>query len=169
MSNKIKSETAAKYEAGPIDPIIFNMDDDAIIRIAKEIIKKRLTNSNESLQTPAASADYMQVLLGSYEHEVFGMLALDNRNRAIEYVELFRGTVDASGVYPREVVKEVLRLNANAVIFAHNHPSGSSEPSEADKRITTRLAEALKLIDVRVLDHIVIGDETYSFAEHGLI
>jgi DNA repair protein RadC len=98
------------------------------------------------------------------------MLVLDNRHRLIEYVELFRGTVDGASVHPREVVKETLKRNGAAVIFAHNHPSGHAEPSQADELITRRLRDALALIDVRVLDHFIVGDDkTLSFAERGLL
>jgi len=96
-------------------------------------------------------------------------MMLDNQNQLIEFRELFFGTVDAASVYPREVVKAVLEVNSSAVIFAHNHPSGESEPSQADKQITRRLTDALALIDVRVLDHIVVGKTPVSFAERGLL
>ena len=106
----------------------------------------------------------------SFEHEVFAALFLDSQHRLIEYVELFRGTIDQASVYPREVVKEALRLNAAAVVFSHNHPSGSPEPSQADRVLTQRLKEALALVDVRTLDHIVVGGAvTTSFAECGLL
>lgn len=98
---------------------------------------------------------------------MFAVLLLDNQNRLIEFKELFQGTVDAASVYPREVVKVVLEVNAAAVIFAHNHPSGDSTPSQADRRITGRLKDALALVDVRVLDYIVTGDICTSFAERG--
>ncbi|MGP9826116.1 JAB domain-containing protein [Ectopseudomonas khazarica] len=95
---------------------------------------------------------------------------LDAKHRLIQYVEMFRGTIDSASVYPREVVKEALRLNAAAVIFAHNHPSGNPEPSQADKVLTQRLKEALALVDVRSLDHIIVaGQRTVSFAELGLL
>ena len=103
------------------------------------------------------------------EHEVFAVLFLDSQNRILEYKELFRGTINAASVYPREVVKEVLALNSASVILAHNHPSGVSTPSQADKLITTKLQQALNLIDVSIVDHIIIGETSYSFAEHGLI
>ncbi|MCY1366184.1 hypothetical protein D9M69_530660 [compost metagenome] len=101
---------------------------------------------------------------------MFAALFLDSQHRLLEYVELFRGTIDAAAVYPREVVKEALRLNTAAVIFSHNHPSGNPEPSQADKVLTQRLKEALALVDVRTLDHVIVaGDATASFAEHGLL
>jgi DNA repair protein RadC len=104
------------------------------------------------------------------EYEVFAVVLLNIRHVPIRYVELFRGTIDGASVHPREVVKEVLGANAAAVIFAHNHPSGCSEPSMADQRITQRLKDALALVDVRVLDHLIIGaGEAVSFAERGLL
>ena len=111
---------------------------------------------------------YLQQRLRAYPHEVFACLFLDNKHRMIQFEELFRGTLDGAAVYPREEVKQALAHNAAAVIFAHNHPSGLAEPSEADYQITQRLKVALELIDIRVLDHIVIGDgESVSFAELG--
>jgi DNA repair protein RadC len=101
---------------------------------------------------------------------VFSCLYLDNRHRVIQFEELFRGTINGASVYPREVVKKALGHNAAAVIFAHNHPSGVAEPSAADRRITQQLSDALALVDVRVLDHVVVGDgTTISFAEQGLM
>ena len=101
---------------------------------------------------------------------MFACLFLDNQHRVIHLDQLFRGTIDGASVYPREVVKKALHHNAAAVIFAHNHPSGISEPSPADKQITEKLKQALALLDIRVLDHFIIADgQPYSFAEHGLI
>jgi DNA repair protein RadC len=108
--------------------------------------------------------------LSHLEHEVFSAIFLDNRHRILTYEEMFRGTIDGASVHPREVVKRAIQLNAAAVIFAHNHPSGIAEPSKADEAITKRLANALKLIDVRVLDHLIIaGADVVSFAERGLL
>ncbi|MFW5449968.1 MAG: DNA repair protein RadC [Methylophagaceae bacterium] len=111
---------------------------------------------------------YIQQRLRAYQHEVFACLFLDNKHRMISFEELFRGTIDGASIYPREVVKQALSHNAAAVIFAHNHPSGIAEPSQADHAITQRLKSALELVDIRVLDHIVVGDgEIVSFAETG--
>lgn len=123
-----------------------------------------------SVADPADARLYLQARLSGYKREVFAVVFLDNQHRAIEYEELFFGTIDGASVHPREVVKRVLEHNAAAVIFAHNHPSGVAEPSLADRRITERLQRALALVDVRVLDHMVIGDaEVVSFAERGLL
>ena len=122
------------------------------------------------LTSPEATRKFLKLRIQHKEHEVFACLFLDNHHRVIEYKELFRGTIDGASVHPREVVKESLLHNAAAVIFAHNHPSGVAEPSQADVRITERLKDSLALVDVRVLDHIVIGDgATVSFAERGLL
>ncbi|OGT82051.1 MAG: hypothetical protein A3H91_03345 [Gammaproteobacteria bacterium RIFCSPLOWO2_02_FULL_61_13] len=122
------------------------------------------------LASPEQTRLFLKARLRSYQHEVFACLFLDNRHRVICFEELFGGTIDGASVYPREVVKRALHHNAAAVIFAHNHPSGVAEPSPADRAITQRLREALGLMDVRVLDHLVIGDdEVVSFAERGLL
>lgn len=123
-----------------------------------------------TLSSPRATRDYLTVRLAARDHEVFTVLFLDNRHRLIEAVELFRGTIDGASVYPREVVKEAISRGAAAVILAHNHPSGVAEPSQADELITTRLRDALALVDVRVLDHLVVaGPTVVSFAERGLL
>lgn len=123
----------------------------------------------EALCSPAQTRQYLQLQLGDYPHEVFACLFLDNRNRVISFEKLFHGTIDGASVYPREVVRAAINHNAAAVIFAHNHPSSVCEPSEADKKITKRLKDALALVDVRVLDHFIISDEVVSFAERGLL
>ncbi len=105
--------------------------------------------------------------MGHYEREVFAVLLLNSQHQLIEYSEVFFGTIDAANIYPREVVKVALKANAAAVIFAHNHPSQVSEPSQADRKIATRLKEALALIDIRTLDHIVVVSDCVSFAEKG--
>jgi len=120
--------------------------------------------------SPELVKQFCQLHLGYLEHEVFGVLFLDNRHQLIKYSALFRGTINGAAVYPREISKEALFANAAAVILTHNHPSGICEPSEADKRITVRLVEALGLFDIRVLDHIIASNQsTMSFAEHGLL
>ena len=122
------------------------------------------------LTSPEATRAYLSNQLRSYPYEVFACLFLDNQHHILKFEELFRGTIDGASVYPREVVKQALEHNAAAVIFAHNHPSGISEPSQADKLITDKLKQALNLMDIRVLDHFIIGDGMpYSFAEHGLL
>ena len=124
----------------------------------------------DPLTSPEATRAYLSAQLRGYSYEVFACLFLDNQHRMIQLEELFRGTIDGASVYPREIAKRALFHNAAAVIFAHNHPSGIKEPSQADKQITQKLKQALELFDIRVLDHFIIGDgEPYSFAEHGLL
>ncbi len=122
------------------------------------------------LPSPNHTRDFLRMLLAERKAEVFGCLFLDNRHRVIETVELFQGTIDGASVYPRVVVQQALTVNAAAVMFFHNHPSGVAEPSNADQAITRRLKEALALIDIRVLDHFVVtAGESISFAERGLL
>jgi DNA repair protein RadC len=122
------------------------------------------------LESPAATRNFLVAQLRDLPYEVFCCLFLDNRHRLIAFQELFRGTIDGASVHPREVVREALGRNAAAVILAHNHPSGVAEPSQADELITLRLREALALVDIRVLDHLIVGDSRCaSFAERGLL
>ena len=122
------------------------------------------------LTSPKETREYLKLRLCGRTYEVFACLFLDNRHRVIRYEELFKGTIDGASVHPREVVRRVIETNAAAVIFAHNHPSGIAEPSQADIRITARLKDALALIEVRVLDHLIVGEgETTSLAARGLL
>ncbi|HTF96151.1 MAG TPA: DNA repair protein RadC [Cellvibrio sp.] len=126
--------------------------------------------SGDLLSSPDLVRQYLSAQLRHQPREVFAVLFLDNQNRLIAYEELFFGTIDGASVYPREVVRRAINHNSAAVILSHNHPSGIAEPSQADQRITRRLQAALELIDVRVLDHMVVGDlEVVSFAERGLL
>lgn len=141
------------------------------LKATLEIARRYLTTTVErgkSLTSPEATAQFLRARLRPYSYEVFAALFLDNRHRVIGFEELFRGTIDAASVYPREVVKRALDLHAAALIFTHNHPSGVAEPSASDKALTQRLKAALALVDIRTLDHIVVGDHaTVSFAERG--
>ena len=119
------------------------------------------------IRSPMDTEDFLKARLAGLEHESFCIIYLDNRHRVIDFDELFRGTVDGTSVYPREVVKESLARNAAAIILAHNHPSGVAEPSQADERITKRLKAALELVDIRVLDHLIIGETVTSMAARG--
>jgi DNA repair protein RadC len=140
-----------------------------IIGKAKELLAMRFSRG-EPITTPGDSSNYLISQLAEFEHEVFAVLFLDNRHRVISFDKMFTGTIDGASVHPREVVKRALQHNAAAVILSHNHPSGVPEPSRADISLTRRLTDALMLVDVRVLDHIVVGgSETASFAERGLI
>lgn len=120
------------------------------------------------MESPEAAASFLKLKLAGKEHEVFLVLFLDSQNRVIETKEMFRGTIDSASVYPREVAKEALALNAAGVILAHNHPSGEPEPSKADRSITDQLQAVLGMFDIRTLDHLVIGgDRHVSFASKG--
>lgn len=142
---------------------------DQILEAARQAIEHKMQRG-ASFSSPAAVKEYLRAKLAGFEHEVFSVLFLDSQHRLIEYAEMFRGTIDSASVYPRELVKEALRLNAAAVIVSHNHPSGNPEPSSADKVLTQRLRDALALVDIRTLDHIIVaGGSTTSFAERGLI
>ncbi|MDH5516495.1 MAG: DNA repair protein RadC [Gammaproteobacteria bacterium] len=140
----------------------------AVLEMAKRHLYEKMERG-DALENPDATKHYLAAQLRTYKHEVFAGLFLDNRHRVIKFEELFSGTIDGASVYPREVVKKAMSYNAAAVIFAHNHPSGVAEPSQADKNITRRLSDALSLVDVRVLDHIIVGDELVSFAERGYL
>jgi DNA repair protein RadC len=141
----------------------------AVLEMAKRHFNEVLQRGS-ALTSPEITRAYLSAQLRGYSYEVFACLFLDNQHRVIKLDELFRGTIDGASVYPREVVKQALYHNAAAVIFAHNHPSGITEPSPADKQITEKLKQALSLFDIRVLDHFIIGDgEPYSFAEHGCL
>lgn len=141
----------------------------ASLELGRRYLEQTLKRDNP-LNSPEMTRHFLMSRLRAYPYEVFACLFLDNRHRVIAFEELFTGTIDGASVHPREVVRRSLAHNAAAVIFAHNHPSGIAEPSQADKHITRRLTEALGLIDIRVLDHFVIGDgESVSFAERGLL
>lgn len=183
MTKEINGEDAPAYEISGVIKIpeisgkklVMKMpqsstSEDDIIDRAMQILGARITLKGDVVASPDDSRKYLILRLSELEHEIFSCLFLDNRHRVISFEEMFRGTVDGASVHPREVVKAALKHNATAVIFAHNHQSGDPEPSKADISLTRRLVEALALVDVRVLDHVVIGGtETISFAERGLI
>ncbi len=141
----------------------------AVLEMSRRYLGENLRRG-DALSCPADTFAYLRARLASFPFEVFACLFLDNRHRVLAYEELFRGSIDGASVHPREVVRRALQHNAAALILAHNHPSGVAEPSQADEQITRRLREALGLIDVRVLDHVVVGDGAcVSFAERGLL
>jgi len=140
-----------------------------ILTAARRVLAGRV-RKGALLTSPERVREYLSVKLGALDHEIFGVVLADTRHRVIEYVELFRGTIDGASVHPREVVKLALEKQAAAVILVHNHPSSVQEPSNADEAITRRLREALALVDIRVLDHLIVaGPDVMSFAERGLI
>lgn len=138
-----------------------------ILKMAHQLARRRL-GKGAPLTDPAKVFAHLQTLLRDYEHEVFALLLLDTRHRVLGFRELFRGTLDGASVYPREVVKMALAYNAAAVILVHNHPSGDPEPSQADRKLTVTLKEALDMVGTRTLDHIIVGGEgCVSLAQQG--
>ena len=135
---------------------------------AASILEERYARQG-SYTSASAAKDFLHIKLGGYDREVFAIMLLDSQNQLIEFREMFFGTIDSASVHPREIVKATLETNAAAVILAHNHPSGIPEPSAADRHLTDQLKQALQLVDVRVLDHIVVGRTSFSFAENGLM
>ncbi|MFQ5470755.1 MAG: DNA repair protein RadC [Gammaproteobacteria bacterium] len=145
----------------------------AQLQAALELGKRHLRETidrGDPFANPAETRHYLSAQMRDKPYEVFCCLFLDNRHRLISFDELFRGTINGASVHPREVVKQALTHNAAAVIFAHNHPSGIAEPSQADRKLTKWLMDALSLVEIRVLDHFIVGDgQLFSFSEHGLI
>lgn len=141
----------------------------AVLEMGRRHLGERLLRG-EPLTSPKETADFLSSRLRDYAFEVFAVIFLDNRHRVLAFEELFRGTIDGASVHPREVLRRALHHNAAAVVLSHNHPSGVAEPSQADCRITERLRDALAMVDVRVLDHLIIGDGSCcSLAERGFI
>lgn len=145
-----------------------------LVNKAIDLLKSKLKKDGacvNCVETASAEARlFINMALADKEREVFLVMFLDNQNRIIESAELFQGTIDCAAVYPREVVKAALAVNAAAVILAHNHPSGNATPSEADKRITQTIKDALAMVEIKTLDHIIVGgDKNFSFAAHGLL
>lgn len=146
-----------------------NLSELDVLEWAQSILEARFKRSNY-LTNPSLVRGYLQAQLATEEREVFALILLDSQHGVLGFEKLFYGTIDSANVYPREVIKTVLNANAAAVIIAHNHPSGNPEPSSADIALTTRLRDALNTIDVRMLDHLVVGgSEIVSFAERGLL
>lgn len=145
----------------------------ALLKVIPDIARRYYEQSlptGHAIRSPADTEAFLMAKLRDLPHELFCCLYLDNRHRILTFEALFRGTIDGTSVYPREVVKQALAVNAAAVILAHNHPSGVAEPSQADERITRRLQAALELVDIRLLDHLVIGDSRCtSLASRGLL
>jgi DNA repair protein RadC len=160
MANKLKSEYT----------LVYGDQDDAIVAKALRILERRLKKPWLSVDSPKTIKEFASLKLAELEREVFAVFWLNAQNQLMEYQELFVGSLTQAIVYPREVVKAGLKVNAAAAIFAHNHPSGTCEPSRADELLTTDLKRALGIVEIKVLDHIVVGDiNTTSFAEKGLL
>lgn len=182
LAGSLEDDRAAQFwqavvEPAPTDQLwIRGQFDELRAATASEVIdaaRRAMTHRvrrGTAMDSPRVVREFLTIKLGALEYELFAVLLLDTRHRLIDYVELFRGTIDGASVHPREVVKLALARNAAALVLAHPHPSGSAEPSQADELITRRLKEALALVDIRVLDHIIVaGGETVSLAERGLL
>ena len=163
-------ETLVEDRLSDLKPSNLNdVEKQSVITLAMKVlaIKHR---AGRSLSKPEETRNYLRLRLANYRNEVFGCLFLDNRHRIIAVRELFQGTIDGASIHPRVVVQQAMEVNAAAMVFFHNHPSGVAEPSHADEAITRRLKDALALVDVRVLDHFVVSaGESVSFAERGLL
>ncbi len=161
------TKTNARRLTKAMSAALASQDAQQIIEAAQKIMETRAKYGN-ALTSPGAVRDYLRLSISAREHEVFCCVWLDAQHRVIEFEELFRGTLTQTSVYPREIIKRALAHNAAALILAHNHPSGVAEPSQADRSLTRQLADALALVDIRVLDHfIVAGASSLSFMEAG--
>jgi len=141
-----------------------------IVQEALRILEDSARYNPFTITSPADTKAYLRLKLAELEHEVFAVMFLDNRHQLIKFEEMFRGTIDTASVYPREIVKRALQLNAAALIVAHNHPSGTAEPSQADEQITKRIKDACALVDIRLLDHFIVTlTDSVSLAERGVI
>lgn len=150
--------------------LIAAQHEDWIIQQAITLLEKRVFKAGPALSSPAAVRDYLRLKLVEEPNEVFAVVFLDSQHQVLAYEPLFKGSVDQTSVYPRVVVQRALALNASALILAHQHPSGVTEPSVADRALTDRLKAALAMVDVRVVDHFIVGKgNPYSFAEAGLL
>ena len=142
---------------------------DEVLLAAQQLLAAQVRGS-DLMDSPAVVKDFLRARVGNLPHEVFAVVHLDAQNRVLDYVEMFRGTVSQTSVYPREVVRDALLRNSSALVLVHNHPSGAARPSRADEYLTQTLKQAAALVDVRVLDHfIVAGDSVNSMAEQGLV
>ena len=168
-SSSLDTPTATVLQVRDVAGEYRQVDADEVLQAAQQLLLGRLRGS-DVMSSPQAVRDYLRMKLGNLEYEVFAVVHLDSQNRVIEYVEMFRGTVTQTSVYPREVVREAMKRNSCAMLLVHNHPSGTTTPSRADEHLTTTLKQALALVDVRVLDHLIVaGHAITSMAEMGLI
>jgi len=158
-----------KFTTGWLSETGTRISDDVLVDAALKVLAERLARGS-LLESPSVTRQYLALRFSGLEHEVFCCLWLDARYRVIACDELFRGTVDGASVHPREVVKRALAQNASAVVLVHNHPSGIAEPSQADELITLRLRDALGIVDIRVVDHLIVGcGRVVSLSERGVL
>lgn len=170
MNDQAEAPCTVDNRFHALSPSALNREEkDAVLKLAMSVLAQR-HRRGRTMSSPAATRDYLRLRLRDQQHEVFGALFLDSQHRILKTEELFNGTIDGAAVYPRVVVQRALDLNAAAVLFFHNHPSGIAEPSQADRMITRRLQDALALMDIRVLDHVIVtSGDCASFAEMGLL
>jgi DNA repair protein RadC len=142
--------------------------DDLIVEHARRCIAAKYARGTV-VTNPAQLHEFLRMQIGLRDHEVFAVLLLDNARRIIDYVELFHGTIDTTEVHVRSVLQCVVQSRADEIVLLHNHPRGNPKPSQADRAITDRLDRALKMVDVRILDHVIVGESMYSFVSHGLL
>jgi DNA repair protein RadC len=146
----------------------YTLAQQSVITEALNLVQERAATEDNFMTSPSDTLDYFRLFYADrQEREHFALMLLDSQHKVLECNVMFSGTIDGASIYPREIVKAALYANAAAVILAHNHPSGQPEPSTADKRITERIKSALALLDIRVLDHVIVGDSCYSFAQSG--
>jgi DNA repair protein RadC len=146
----------------------YTLAQQSVITEALNLVQERAATEDDFMTSPSQTFDYFRLFYADrQEREHFALMLLDSQHRVLECSVIFSGTIDGASIYPREILKAALYANAAAVILAHNHPSGQPEPSAADKRITERIKSALALLDIRVLDHVIVGDSCYSFAQSG--
>lgn len=168
--NTVRNEESPAYVVGPDSTATREDWEDSVIADAMAILKTRLRKPGNKMESPADVKNYLRLQLAALQHEEFWVLFLDAQHCVLSFDGMFRGTLTQTSVYPREVVKRALEVNAAAVILAHNHPSQSAIPSRADEHLTSELKKALALVDVRVLDHMIVGGtHVSSFAETGLL
>ncbi|MDR0736863.1 MAG: Mov34/MPN/PAD-1 family protein [Zoogloeaceae bacterium] len=165
------ADSASCASCALLQPVTWQKEEeDGIIRQALAILEKRLFQGGPVFDQPEAVAEYLRLKLAAEPNEVFAVLFLDAQNRALAFEPLFRGSVNQTSVYPRVVAQRALLLNSTGIVVAHSHPSGKTDPSEADRQFTRTLRTALSVLDVRLLDHFIIGQgEPFSFSEHGLL
>lgn len=165
-----KEFSPAPAAAPPIDPDTLPVHEQAVIEAALAILRARMRKPGNRVDTPDAARSMAMLYFAGHQVESFAVMFLDPAHRLIAFEEMSRGTLTQTNVYPREIVRAALRHNAASVILTHNHPSGYAEPSAADKLLTAALKDALRTVDVRTLDHFVIGgDQLFSFAEQGIL
>lgn len=176
-TDSVRTEDSAPYiVSSTVEQIIRNKDvpftseeENEVIALAIQILDSRMRKPGQDLLSPNAVKQFLKIALSEYDYEVFLVVFLNTQNKVIHHEEMFRGTIDGTSVYPREIARKALEVNAKNVIFAHNHPSGNVTPSQADVQITRKLSRGLEMFDIVVLDHFIVGETMYSMKEDGLI